>query len=522
MKRKEILFLLFILAIAAFFRLWHLSSTQFITYDQARDFLIIKRILVDHKLTLLGPTVLIPGVFLPPFYYYLIAPFLLIFHFQPLGADFFTAILGTGAVFLFYLLGREFFGKLPAALGSLLLAVCPVVVSFSRHAWNPNTSHFFSLAIIFCLYQFLKKEKWFWFYLACAFFGLSLSFHFSLLALAPVIFFVFLFSLRKTKALLPNIIISFISVLIFVSPLLIFDLRHHFSITSNMLNFFSGNGSGSDSLFFRLGMFSKDIFRVPWFLFNGHLIKGVEAINPSSIILMDQLPFINIKATQEEILYQGWSFLLILSMFAGMFVNIRNIKEKKGFYLILAWFFFGISLRFLFPSKSFYFYQYNFLFPAIFFLLVNLFYLLEKKKFGIFLALLLFFPVFISNFLNFFRLPKSPRSESFFLPAAEIITNDFFNSKLNSYVIAANNKDPQRWDHNGLEYRYFLEAYYKLPVSNWEAKDYHQAKILYLIDEGDLKEPLNLGGMEMEAFAPQKVEKTWLTENEQTIYKMSK
>ncbi|PJE68574.1 hypothetical protein COU94_01190 [Candidatus Shapirobacteria bacterium CG10_big_fil_rev_8_21_14_0_10_38_8] len=512
MKRNEILVLLLILLIAAFFRFWHLEITQFITYDQARDFLIIKRMLLDHKLTLLGPTVLIPGVFLPPFYYYLLAPFLMIFRFQPLGADFFTAILGISAVFLFYLFAREIFGKLPAALGSLLFAVCPVVISFSRHAWNPNTSDFFSLAIIFCLYRFLIKEKWLWFYIACTFFGLSLSFHFSLLVMAPVIFFVFLFGRRKNKASLKNVIIGFFSFLIFVSPLLFFEVRHHFSITSNIVNFVIGNGNGSDSIFFRLEIFMKDLFKLPWLLFNGHLIKGVESINPSSIILMDKIP----------IFYQSWSFLLILFIFIGLIIRIKDNTEKKGFFLILFWFLFGIGLRFLLPSKTFYFYQYNFLFPAVFLLLVNLFYLLRKKNWGLFLSLLLFFPMFVFSILNFFKMPNSLRSDAFFLSAAKIIADDFFNSKPGSYVIAANNNDPQRWDHNGLEYRYFLEAYYRLPISNWDINDYQQAKTLYLIDEGDIKEPLKLGGMEMESFAPKTIQKIWQAESGQKIYKMTR
>jgi len=128
----------------------------------------------------------------------------------------------------------------------------------------------------------------------------------------------------------------------------------------------------------------------------------------------------------------------------------------------------------------------------------------------------------IFSFLSLLKLPKSLRSESFFQPAVKIIADDFSSDGSYYYVVAANNADPQRWDHNGLEYRYFLEAYFKLPVSNWDIEDYQQAEILYLIDEGDLKEPLNLGGMEMEAFAPQKIEKTWLTENERKIYKMTK
>jgi len=52
--------------------------------------------------------------------------------------------------------------------------------------------------------------------------------------------------------------------------------------------------------------------------------------------------------------------------------------------------------------------------------------------------------------------------------------------------------------------------------------DYQQARVLYLVDEGDLKEPLKLGGMEMEAFAPKKIDKVWQVGTGQKIYKMTK
>jgi len=525
MRKKEILVLFFILAIAAFFRFWHLGITQFITYDQARDFLIIKRMLVDYKLTLVGPTVLIPGVYLPPFYYYSLAPFLMLFHFHPLGADFYTALLGLGAVFIFYLLAREIFGKLPAALGALVFAILPVVVSVSRHAWNPNTSHFFALLFVFFIFKFVKGKNWGWFYAACAIFSWSLNFHFSLLALTPLILIAFFFVVRKNKNLLLKLIISLFCLLVFVSPLFLFEIRHHFSITLNIFHFLSSNEDGAVSLFSRLGMSLKDIFRVPWFLFNGHLLNGVESVNPSSIVLLDKLPLFKIKASFVENFYQGLNFLivlLILLMAIVSTVNKKIIKERIGFYLILAWFLFGIGLRLILPPTSFYYYQYNFLFPAVCLLLTNLFYFLLKKKSGLFLTSLLVLLITVFSFRSFLGLPKSLKSELFFQPAVKIIANDFFNNGPDDYVVAANNSDPQRWDHNGLEYRYFLEAYFKLPVSHWEVGDYQQARVLYLVDEGDLKEPLKLGGMEMEAFAPKKIDKVWQVGTGQKIYKMTK
>ena len=525
MKRKEILVLFFILAIAAFFRFWHLGITQFITYDQARDFLIIKRMLVDHKLTLVGPTVLIPGVYLPPFYYYSLAPFLMLFRFHPLGADVYTALLGLGAVFIFYLLCREIFNKLTAALSSLVFAVLPVIVSTTRHAWNPNTTHFFSLLFVFFIFKFIKGKNWGWFYAACAVFGFSLNFHFSLLALTPLVVIVFFFIVRKTKNFFPKLIISLFCLLVFISPLFLFEIRHHFPISTNVLYFLTNSQGSGTGWFWSLGMTLKDIFRMPYLLFAGHLLPGVESVNPSAIVLLAKLPLFKASGYFWENFYQGFSFLIVFLILLMTIISMlakKIIKEKKGFYLILVWFLLGIGLRLILPSKSFYYYQYNFLFPAVLFLLGNMVYVLSKKRRGLILVVVFISLISIFSFLSLLKLPKSLRSESFFQPAVKIIADDFSSGSPYHYVVAANNVDPQRWDHNALEYRYFLEAYFKFPASNWDVDDYQQAEILYLIDEGDLKEPLKLGGMEMESFAPKKIAKVWQAETGQKIYKMTK
>ncbi len=203
-NKIELLFLFLIIVLAAFFRFWRLEDTQFLTYDQARDFIIIKRMIVDHKFTLVGTTVLIPGVYLPPFYYYSLAPFLFLFKLHVVGADVYTALLGTGAVFVFYLLVKNIFNKTTALLSSLVFAVLPLLVVTSRHAWNPNPTHFFSLLLIFFVWMFLKRKHWSWLYGAFAIFGLGLNFHLTIITFAPLLAGVFLWRVKKQRNFFQN------------------------------------------------------------------------------------------------------------------------------------------------------------------------------------------------------------------------------------------------------------------------------------------------------------------------------
>ena len=63
-----------ILLLALFLRTYRTSDFLGFWFDQGRDAKIVWDIWHSHKLTLIGPTTGIEGIFLGPFYYYLITP----------------------------------------------------------------------------------------------------------------------------------------------------------------------------------------------------------------------------------------------------------------------------------------------------------------------------------------------------------------------------------------------------------------------------------------------------------------
>lgn len=519
-NKVELITLLFILGLAAFFRLWRLEETQYFTYDQARDFLIVKRIIVDRKLTLIGPTVLIPGVYLPPLYYYSLVPALFIFNFHLLGPDIYTALLGVGAVFVFYLLSKELFGKLVASLTSLVFATLPMLVATSRQAWNPNTTCLFSLLFIFFIWKFLKERRWFWLYGASAVLGWGLNLHYSMIVLMPFLFLTFAWNAKKSYKFPLKPLFNLVILILFLSPLFLFELRHGFSISKNILTFFHQQSGESQAFISRFSRVLVDVFKMPFVLLAGHLIPGVESVKPSHIVLLDQLPIFSLKLSPWQDFYFWFSLLITALIFITGVAAIVFQKDKKGLFLVFSWLVLGTAIRLIIPLGSFYFYTYTFLFPAGLLLLANLIHVLTKWKRGIVIVWIIIIIFLISGLRELFSLPTSKRSENYFQEAVTVIADDYFSQEPFDYVVAANNADPQRWDHNGLEYRYFLEALHALPRSGWEAADYQRAEALYLVDEGGLSDPLVLGGMEMESFKPTQVEKTWRLSNGDKVYKL--
>ena len=74
-----------ILFVGAFLRLYNISGYMTFLGDEGRDVLIVKRMIVDHKFTLLGPTASVGGFFLGPIYYYFMLPFLWLWRLDPTG-----------------------------------------------------------------------------------------------------------------------------------------------------------------------------------------------------------------------------------------------------------------------------------------------------------------------------------------------------------------------------------------------------------------------------------------------------
>ena len=81
MKKNKIYIVVLglIILAAAFLRLYRLD--EFVTFlgDQGRDAIIIKRILTLEHFPAIGAPSSVGQVYLGPFYYYLMAPFLLLF-----------------------------------------------------------------------------------------------------------------------------------------------------------------------------------------------------------------------------------------------------------------------------------------------------------------------------------------------------------------------------------------------------------------------------------------------------------
>ena len=237
--------LLLVVIIGGLLRFYRLSDMATFGGDQGVDYQNVARMIVEKRLSLLGPVTHV-GVFLGPLYYYLLIPFFLIFKFDPIAAPVMFAIFGTATVGLVYILAKLLLrpglaGQGPAFVDTfafftaLLYAVSPVILESSRAPSQPHLIPFFATLLLISLIRIVRKTGKWWDW---ALIGISLAsviqFHF--LAFPVWIFTVAVLAFSKAgKGLAlqagPGLICfpDSSGCSPFVSWLL-FELRHNFSL----------------------------------------------------------------------------------------------------------------------------------------------------------------------------------------------------------------------------------------------------------------------------------------------------
>lgn len=249
-KRKLVCFVLtvIIFLLFLFFRSYNLSSRLGFGWDQERDAVAATNILAG-KFTLLGPRVQGPaGFFLPPYFFYLLAPFYALTHLSPVATSVFIVFWSLLFFTVTYFVLSKTFGKKTALFFLAYWAVNPLSVSIDTIAWNPVAIPLLFILLIYLNYLYFKDQKTKYIILAGLIFGLGISFHLQFLFIAPVFIplFVDIFRSRKFKKL---IFLAASTVLPFL-PIIIFDLRHNFLNFRQIIGFVKSGDMGINRVLF--------------------------------------------------------------------------------------------------------------------------------------------------------------------------------------------------------------------------------------------------------------------------------
>ncbi|MBI4062470.1 glycosyltransferase family 39 protein [Candidatus Gottesmanbacteria bacterium] len=363
-----------ILLVSAFLRLYKISEYMTFLGDEGRDVLVVKRMIVDHDLTLLGPTASVGGFYLGPIYYYFMIPFLWLWNLDPTGPAVMVALFGVATTYLLYVVGRDFFGVRAGLAASALYMLSPLAISMGRSSWNPNIVPFFSLLLIYLLWRSVEKKRGSLLFWAGVVIGIGLQLHYLFLFLIAVAVIWYALTDRSKKNI-RYYALGFAGLVVGFSPFLAFELLKGFPNTQTILRYLA---SGEDTGFSLLKFFGT-INEVTFRLF-GRLIFRL----PQPEI------WENIASLQKTL----WLISVRTAVFVGfgaLMVLRKNIAAK----LLLVWYVVVVIL-FGFYKGPIYDYYFGIFFALPFLILGLLFDLLKKTKTGFvvgfgLLALLLWF-----------------------------------------------------------------------------------------------------------------------------------
>jgi len=419
--------LLIILLIGGFLRFYRIKEYMTFLGDEGRDALVVKRIIIDHKFTLLGPITSVGSMYMGPIYYYFMVPFLWLWHFDPVGPSIMVALFAELTIALIFLLGTEFFSPIAGLIAAFLYAVSPLTVNYGRSSWNPNIVPFFSLLIIYSLLKLIVKRQHQWFLVIGLALGVLLQLHYVTLMFIPIIFVCLIFYRPHLK--LNQYFGGTIAFFTSYSPFLLFELRHQFVNTRAAWHFVTTQKSGQPfNLFTIFATISDVVVRLFW-----------------RLVVVTNAEF-------TKLFLLG----LVMTLYIYFRNSKRNLKNRLSLNILLLWLIIGI-ISFGLYSGIIYDYYFGGLFAAPFILTaIALTFLWQKSYFGKLVTLLTVF------LLTFFSLQKS----HLWMPPSNLLNN---TEKIARFIYDKTEGQPYNFalianknsDH---AYRYFLEIWGHQPV----------------------------------------------------------
>jgi len=372
MKKRQfiiqVLLIGLVFALFAFFRFYNLDKRVGFDWDQEQFSTQIREIIVNHKLTLLGPRVVSDtGFFLGPYFTYFLIPFYLLTNLHPSALIyfliFFNILFFTASFFII----KKLFRFQSAIFFLLLWSVNPLLIKYDAVPWWPLTIPLGVILTWFTLYKIYKSntiKDWF---ILGAILGLFMNMHFQFIFIILFSGFFLLnlvFIEKKNKFDLKKILSFLLTFLVFFTPLLLFDLRHNF------LN---------------IGLFTK-------FFLSKETVLNHDP-NVWFIVFTNFLQsFIFIKS---ELIAKIFYFVLLIII---IYLFKKRKKFYKLFYLTTLFLWLIFPLFFILYGKRPSEYYFIFLFPFILIIIID-FILMSKKKYVLYFLILIFFSLNIQKTL---------------------------------------------------------------------------------------------------------------------------
>jgi 4-amino-4-deoxy-L-arabinose transferase-like glycosyltransferase len=177
-----------LLLLAAFMRLPNLLTRATWDADQGHDMLILRDLVRNGVVPLLGPPTSIGDVHHGALYYYLLAPVAaLTGGDSPFAVTVFIALAGVAAVIVTWWLARAIGGPVAGVVAGLLMAVSTAAVDESTFIWNPNLIALSSAIALAAAWRAWSTGRTRWWLLAAVGTAVTVQCHVLGIVLLPIV-----------------------------------------------------------------------------------------------------------------------------------------------------------------------------------------------------------------------------------------------------------------------------------------------------------------------------------------------
>lgn len=284
-------------------------------FDQGRDALVISNLLHNGKFFLIGPTTGVEGIFLGPFYYYLMAPFYALGRGNPIYPAIFFALLSTAAIYLMYRLARRYVGHWAGIIAAVLYAFSFQFIGYNRWLANPAPLPFFAVAALWGVTSLVYSDRrwWLWPLLGLAL-GLSLQLEAaSATFFLPVVITLLVVYRKKLVVNSQKIIFLISSFGATLLPQLLFDFRNQHILLNSFYKFLVSEKSFQPAV---IAFFSQRL-RFYYEVFTNKFVLHSQTALPFVVLTLLMLVVVWRKLPQPftKILLFWWATPVVILLF---------------------------------------------------------------------------------------------------------------------------------------------------------------------------------------------------------------
>ncbi len=473
--KKPYFWLTIILLLSAFLRLYHIDGYMEFLGDQGRDVVIVRNFLVNHHFMAIGPQTSIGNMYLGPWYYYLIAPALLVANYNPVGPSILVALFGVATSYLLWVFLSQLLNAKVGLIAAFLFAISPVVIKYTSFSWNPNIMPFFALLFVYAIYQvcFIKKDHYL--LLASLSFVFCLNSHYLALLLLPLAgtyLLHYIYQSRPKRRFYRYVLLSVLIFGLSLIPQILFDIKHNGQNIHAIITFFTIRQTTVN-------------------------LKPYKAI-PEMIPLFNQVITRLVASKVDQL---GVFVSLILGLSSVFF--LKEDKKNRSSILFLWWWLFwgvfGLSLY----KQHIYDHYFGFIFPVVFSLVAYVIY--KTKYLGYLLFAILVYFSAVNSPLHYPPNNQLATTEKI----SQFIVNQSNAQPFNLALLAKQNYDPP--------YRYYIDLQ-KGQLYTLQDKKTSQ---LFVICEPSIEncQPLGNPFWDVAAFGIARIDQQWAINNIQ-IFKL--